>query len=130
MAQLTTSVEFKNLKLTRREQLILVEIGRDRIDTASSFVDYIEENYGLSKSSVWYCLKRLKELEVLGFASKEEQGKPLALTRQGLGELSRIESSRNEIMEEFSGSFLEKRATYSYNYGYARSGDYALGRLG
>lgn len=108
MAQIYTSVELKNLKLSRREQLIMLEIGKDRIDTASSFVDYINENYGFSKSSIWYCLNRLKELGVVEFANKTEHGKPLCLTRHGLSELGKLGSAGNEIVAEFSNSYLNK----------------------
>lgn len=102
----TSSGELKSLKLSRREQLILLEIGRDRIDTASSFVDYMEENYGFSKSSIWYCLNQLKESGLVEFANKTEQGKPLCLTRLGLSGLGRLEGSRNEIVTQFSTTFL------------------------
>lgn len=99
-------VEFSKLKLSRREQLIMLEIDRDRIDTASSFVDYINEEYGFSKSSIWYCLNRLKESKLLEFANKTEHGKPLCLTKYGLDQLRGMESNRNEIVKEFSDSFM------------------------
>lgn len=68
----------------------MFEIGRDRIDSASSFVNYVYEVYGFSKSSVWYNLNRLKELGILDFANKDEVGKPLCLTRAGLNEMGGI----------------------------------------
>jgi DNA-binding PadR family transcriptional regulator len=108
---------YKDIKLGRREQLLLLEIGRDRIDTASSFVDYIRDMYGFSKSSVWYCLNRLRDFGLVEFANKDEIGKPLSLTRQGLTELARVEPGRNEIIMRFSNSFLsgfEKRERNPY----------------
>jgi hypothetical protein len=106
VALVYTRVDFKELKLSRREQLIMLEIGKDRIDTASSFVDYLQENYGFSKSSIWYCLNRLKDYGLAEFANKVEQGKPLSLTKHGRVELGKLEGSRNEIMTHFSNSFL------------------------
>ncbi|MDE1857401.1 MAG: hypothetical protein KGH98_04995 [Candidatus Micrarchaeota archaeon] len=78
------------MKLSKREQLIVLEIGSDRIDTASGFVNYMEESYGFSKSSVWYNLNRLKEKKVLDFASKERHGEPLALTKAGMSSLGTV----------------------------------------
>lgn len=89
-------------RLNRREQLLVLEIGRDRIDTASSFVDYISDSYGFSKSSAWYCLKRLRELGLAEFANKEEPGKPLTLTRAGEHHLCIIERSKGELIGHFS----------------------------
>ncbi len=109
MAQLEyTRLEVQKLKLGRREQLLLLEIDRDSIDTASSFVNYMFEEYGFSKSSVWYNLNRLKDLGVVEFASKEDVGKPLALTRQGLQELAHLERHRNELVNYFSNVMIEK----------------------
>lgn len=99
-------VEFSKLKLSKREQLLMLEIDTDSIDTASSFVDYINEEYGFSKSSIWYCLKRLKEAKLLEFANKTEHGKPLCLTKYGLEQLRGMEGNKNEIVKEFSDSFL------------------------
>ncbi len=84
MVQMVARVIAKSVPLTKRERLVMIEIGRDRIDTASAFVSYMSESYGFSKSSVWYNLKRLKDKDVLDFATKEEQGKPLTLTGRGL----------------------------------------------
>ncbi len=130
MALITTSsVEFKSLKLSRREQLVMLEIGKDKIDTASSFVDYMQENYGFSKSSIWYCLNRLKEFGLVEFANKVEQGKPLSLTKTGLSGLGKLEGNKNELVTQFSNTFLnsmgnENVAKY-YGSSYIRS-RYAL----
>ncbi|MGC8676407.1 MAG: hypothetical protein ACP5T3_02745 [Candidatus Micrarchaeia archaeon] len=62
---------------------LIIEIGFDEIDTATSFVEYYCESYGESKSSIWYRLKRLKEMGFLDFAEKGEQPRPLSLTQQG-----------------------------------------------
>ena len=108
MAQMDTRVEDRKTRLGKREQLLLLEIGRDRIDTASSFVNYMEEEYGFSKSSVWYNLKRLKEMGLLEFASREEIGKPLSLTKVGMEELSRVGRSREELVRGFESVYMQR----------------------
>jgi hypothetical protein len=89
-------------RLSKREQLLVLEIGRDRIDTASSFVDYIQDSYGFSKSSAWYCLNKLRELGLVEFANRDEPGKPLLLTKAGEHELCAIERSKIELMSHFN----------------------------
>ncbi len=69
-----------------KELIIMTELGYDEIATATSFVDYLCEKYGFSRSSIWYNLKRLKEKDVLDFAQKGET-KPISLTRKGVGKL-------------------------------------------
>lgn len=100
MAQYTTRVTFE--RLGRREQLLMLEIGRDRIDTASSFVDYISDSYGFSKSSAWYCLNKLRDLGLAEFANRDEPGKPLVLTKAGVQKLGTMERSKSELMSRFS----------------------------
>jgi len=102
-------VEYRQ-KLSRREQLLIAEIGTDSIDAASRFVDYISDVYGFSKSSVWYVLNRLKEKSLIEFASKEEVGKPLYLTKTGIEELRMLErmSIRKRIIGEFSAAYLQQ----------------------
>ncbi len=87
MGQIAITTSVKVSRLTKREQLVILEIGDDMIDSASAFVSYMSESYGFSKSSVWYNLNRLKEKSVVDFATKEELGKGLSLTRQGSHEL-------------------------------------------
>ena len=89
-------------KLTLREQLVIIEIGFDKINSASSFVEYISESYGFSKSSVWYNLNRLKEKGMLDFATREEIGKALELTTTGASEFSMLEKSQKDIGEIFN----------------------------
>jgi hypothetical protein len=89
--------------LSQREQLIILEVDRDVIDSASSFVDYISDEYGISKSSVWYNLNCLKEKGVIDFADKQHQGKPLMLTRNGAGQLDALARRRSAVLEAFSG---------------------------
>lgn len=96
-------VDTIGVKLLRREKLILIEIGRDEIDSASAFVDYMQEVYGFSKSSVWYNLNRLREKGVLDFASKDAPGKRLGLTGAGAAALPGLFRDKREIMERFSG---------------------------
>jgi hypothetical protein len=113
----------KEIKLSRREQLIMLEIDKDLIDTASSFVDYMQGEYGFSKSSTWYCLNRLKEFGLADFANKLEQGKPLTLTKHGILELEKFENGRNEIVASFSNSFLAKLGSTeirTYGRGYVK----------
>lgn len=132
MAQIYSRAYAKELKISRREQLIMVEIDRDRIDTASSFVEYMEDTYGFSRSSTWYCLNRLKEEALVEFANRDEMGKPLSLTKQGLAELSRLQVSKNELVTHFSNSFIEDMqkvgARQAYVPEYMRSRAYALYR--
>ena len=100
------SVSAERSRLIQREQLILLEIGRDEIDSASAFVEYLGSEYGFSKSSIWYNLNRLKEKGLLDFASKESVGKPLILTQAGLSELGRLEPFRSKIAAGFSEQLL------------------------
>ncbi|MGC8537845.1 MAG: MarR family transcriptional regulator [Candidatus Micrarchaeia archaeon] len=100
------SVSAERSRLIQREQLILLEIGRDEIDSASAFVEYLGSEYGFSKSSVWYNLNRLKEKGLLDFASKDSVGKPLMLTQAGLSELGKLEPFRNKIAAGFSETLL------------------------
>ncbi|MDE1804926.1 MAG: hypothetical protein KGH59_04060 [Candidatus Micrarchaeota archaeon] len=77
---------------TRKEQVIIAEIGFDHITTATSFVEYLYEKYGFSRSCVWYNLKKLKKKGVLDFAEKceSEAYKPLYLTKEGVSTLRAI----------------------------------------
>ena len=116
MAQQFASRDACKIRLIRREQLILAEVGMDRIDSASSFVDYLCESYGFSKSSVWYNLKSLKKKGVLDFATKDEQGKPLALTEEGLAHFAALGNEKNVLMEAFSSKEIAL-ATEGRGYG-------------
>ena len=89
--------------LSQREQLIILVVDRDAIDSASSFVDYISDEYGISKSSVWYNLNCLKEKGQISFADKLHQGEPLVLTYKGLAQLGALSPRRSELIEAFSG---------------------------
>ena len=93
----------KEVVLSQREQLIVLEIEHDVIDSASSFVDYISDEYSISKSSVWYNLNCLKEKGVIDFADRQHQGEPLTLTRKGIEQLGGLASRRSAILEAFSG---------------------------
>ncbi|MGC8478780.1 MAG: hypothetical protein ACP5NE_02540 [Candidatus Micrarchaeia archaeon] len=91
MAQMVITRELKKgSSLSERERVVLAEIGKDEIISASSFVDYVSEQYAMPKSTAWYVLRKLKDKGMLDFASKEEVGKPLQLTRKGLRELACI----------------------------------------
>ncbi len=96
-------------RLTRREQLVVLEIGGDVIDSASAFVAYMSEIYGFSKSSVWYNLNRLKEKGVVDFATKEEPGKSLILTGAGEKRLSALARAGVKLddLEEHAPNFAQ-----------------------
>ena len=100
------SVEKGLLRLTEREQLVILEIGSDTIDSASSFVGYISDTYSISKSSVWYLLNRLKEKEMLDFASRDEPGKPLKLTKIGRSALEGINANGKDLMARYESVSL------------------------
>ncbi len=104
MGQMSITTRVEKMRLGKREQLIILEVGRDSIDSASAFVDYITESYGYSKSSIWYNLNRLKELGLADFATKEEPGKVLMLTRDGLRELQSLERSGIRISDFEAGA--------------------------
>jgi len=108
VAQMVYRVEDKKTKLGKREQLLLLEIGSDSIDTASSFVNYMEEEYGFSKSSVWYNLNRLKDMGLLEFATREEIGKPLSLTKPGMEEVGKIGKSKDELVKGFELTYTQR----------------------
>jgi hypothetical protein len=114
-------------KLSDRDKLIILEIDRDRIDTANAFVDYMSEAYAFSKSSMWHSLNKLKVLELLDFATRNEKGKELQLTKGGITELQQLIPEKAELSRKFS---LE----YRYGIGsqdYASKNGYADGsRLG
>ncbi len=67
-----------------KRMLIISEIGYDQIATATSFVEYIYEKYGVSRSTIWYNMNEMKKNGVLDFADKDNKNKPLALTRDGV----------------------------------------------
>ena len=97
----TTRLDY-GVMLTRREQLIMLEIGIDSISSASSFVEYMEESYRISKSSLWYTLKRLKERNLIDFATRGEPGKSLELTPGGRERLEVVERNKTEILNYFA----------------------------
>ncbi len=97
----TLYVESIKAVLSKRESLLVLEIDKDKIDSASMFVDYISQSYGFSKSTVWHNLVMLKAKGIADFASKMEAGKPLSLTNKGLCALNQIMHERHEIMREF-----------------------------
>ncbi len=95
----------KHPKLSEKELLAIAEMGTDKIDSASSFVSYISEMYGLPKSSMWYNLKRLKKCNLVDFATKDEKGKSLHLTEDGINIYKSIKSRKEELIEKFSEEF-------------------------
>ena len=73
----------ENLHVSDKEVMMLSEIGLDQIPTATEFVEYVSEKYGISQSGVWYTLHRLKEKGMLDFTEKGEEYRPLELTEGG-----------------------------------------------
>jgi DNA-binding PadR family transcriptional regulator len=71
-------------RLSGKEAWLLAEIGMDWGSTATSFVDYVCSAYDISRSGVWYCLKKLQKEGVVEFTEKGEGYKPLRMTEQGL----------------------------------------------
>lgn len=110
MGQIAITSRIKEVvaRLSQRERLMVMEIGTDSIDSASAFVSYMSESYGFSKSSVWYNLNRLKEKGVLDFATKDEPGKMLVLTKSGIAEFKQMEKAgiRIGVLEEGSSRLL------------------------
>lgn len=97
------------IRLSEREQLFILEIGKDIINSASSFVNYVSEIYGIAKSSSWYCLKRMKDLQLLHFDSKlEHMQKGLFLTSTGKEVLQSL--NRNVKLNEHNRfTLIEER---------------------
>ncbi len=73
---------FDSLKLKPQWLSILRNIGLAE-STATSFVENYCALTGESKSTVWYRLKKLKEMGLVDFAEKGDIPKPLKLTHQG-----------------------------------------------
>ncbi|MEM0106611.1 MAG: hypothetical protein QXD11_00350 [Candidatus Micrarchaeaceae archaeon] len=89
-------------ELSKKEELIILEIDKDKIDSASMFVEYMQQSYNISKSTLWHNLIMLKEKGILDLASRETPGKPLMLTQYGISLLSSIKSKKQSILSQFS----------------------------
>lgn len=87
VGQLKYTTSFARFRLGDRAVTILNEIGLDEICTATSFIEYFCEKYGMSRSGAWYCLKKLKKEGVVEFREKGEEYRPLRMTEKGLGVL-------------------------------------------
>jgi DNA-binding HxlR family transcriptional regulator len=93
----------------------MTEIGYDEIETATSFVEYLYEKYGFSKSCIWYNLKKLKKLNIVDFSEKAEiepAHKPLSLTRKGVSLLRNI-STMSKFRKDYK---KESVSHYAGNY--------------
>jgi DNA-binding MarR family transcriptional regulator len=75
------------IKISPKERTILSEIGLEEIPTATNFVEYLADRYGMSQGGIWYTLKKLKKEGLLDFKEKGEEYKPLALTEGGVSVL-------------------------------------------
>jgi hypothetical protein len=94
-----STARFLNVK----GRVILTEIGYDQIITATSFVEYIYQKYGYSKSCVWYNLKKLKKVNVVDFSEKvDNMPKPLSLTKSGVNTLRHIYNVGNMAKDTMS----------------------------
>lgn len=71
-------------RLSGKAATLVVEIGFDEVATATSFIEYVCEKYGVSRSGAWYCLKKLKKAGLIEFTEKGESYKPLSLTPKGV----------------------------------------------
>ena len=72
------------LDISKKEMLIISEIGLNEIPAATRFVEYLYLKHSVSQSGVWYTLKQLKKKGMIDFTEKGESYKPLALTQKGL----------------------------------------------
>ena len=74
---------FVSQRLNKKEKIILKEIAKNNFKfSATKFVSLICENYGFSKTCVWYNLRKLRNSGFLDFGNSS---KKLCLTK--LGEL-------------------------------------------
>ncbi len=71
-------------RLSEKEVVLLAEIGLNEIPTATDFVEFAAEQYGMSQSGIWYTLKKLKKEGMLDFTERGETYKPLTLTEGGM----------------------------------------------
>lgn len=78
------SLDIKKIRFSEKEVILMAEIGLNEIPTATDFVEYASEQYGMSQSGIWYTLKKLKKEGMLDFTEKGEAYKPLALTEGGM----------------------------------------------
>ncbi len=76
---------FLKKTVSRKELLLMYEIGLDQIPTATDFVCYASDRFGMSQSGIWYTLKKLKRSGVVDFMEKGEKERPLTLTEEGVG---------------------------------------------
>ena len=121
----TTTVLDRSARYTERELLVLFEIGSDTIDSASSFVGYMCDAYGISESLLWYVLNGLKRKGLLDFASRENPRRGLALTPIGLRSLREVEPVRRGTIQTFSqapaGRWSGPRGSRQYAIAMARA---------
>ncbi len=82
MAVGENSISIAKIRLNEKLIRIIFELGLGEMPSANAFVEYIAEKYALPKSSVWYSLKRLKELGILLMGDKNNKSS-LALTEKG-----------------------------------------------
>ena len=86
MAVGENSISIAKIRLNEKLIRIIFELGLGEMPSANAFVEYIAEKYALPKSSVWYSLKRLKELGILLMGDKNNKSS-LALTEKGSNSL-------------------------------------------
>ncbi len=100
--------EYNKKICNKCEQLIILEIGYDSIATASSFVTYISNVYGFSKSTIWYNLKNLKNKHILNFATRQDPKEYLSLTKSGARYFDIIQKQKLRITNYFNSKYTKK----------------------
>ena len=97
-------------RLSDKAITLIMEIGFDEIATATSFIDYVSEKYGVSKSGLWYCLKKLKSAGLVEFTEKGGSYAPLGLTLKGAELFRRLRSITARVESEAGQEVVKARA--------------------
>ncbi len=74
--------DFASSRLNEKEKIILGEAAKNNTNV-TKLVRHISKNYGFSKTSVCYNLKKLKESRLLDFGDCEKKGVKVSLTFLG-----------------------------------------------
>lgn len=107
-------------RLSGKAATLIMEIGLGEIATATSFIDYVCEKYGVSKSGAWYCLKKLKKAGLIEFTEKGESYRPLSLTPVGVELFRRFRTASVRAGSEARGQEGEVRATAQVSFSVSR----------
>lgn len=74
--------DFATHRLNDKEKIILEEAAKNSTNV-TKLVCIISKNYGFSKTSIWYNLKKLKEDGLIEFGDSEKKGIDVKLTFLG-----------------------------------------------